>query len=809
MTTTSSLLPSGMEIPVGEDLEMASPYQGQADDFDIDIDLMEDHVSNMDSDMMGADDFQPTSQPSLFPNDATDDADMVDEPSEGSMVDIDPLADEDHDIEVQYEDDNITYEADMLEGDTDETPNVAVPSINIEPTSVIENQLSQPSQLAPETAITNSQETQYPPSGILPAELEQQPIFEASESLQETAPVGDVENIENEEIQPPEIAEPIQNENDTALEEETKLGEDTNEVTESAIPGVQEPHAPDHPVESQTEDLETSKALSPKTDPVIAEHEETHVSNEAEHENAHDDESLHTVKVIYQDNEISLFPPLEGDSAETFFLHDEGVAYDNVGRLFNSLREVLLDNIAEHDTLVIDIDSLGIQITEDSSNTSKITLHQILDIYLRLCHNDGIHDPDALYLNLSSRSAIHHELASLDTAAKEGKGLSQIQLWADYDEEPLTTDETANTHEQSGDELKQDQQTDQSGVPDEGVAPHETNLPGQDAKDDSGETENSESVVNEAHIESGLTDADANLKPGLHSNETYQEEYDGEDHYQDDRYDNMGHSGEQDYPEGPKTESTGTVVPDSELPVPNDQSLEASVEVTQEDSEHHATGEDNQGSNDAELDDDELLGADDLEVADLSAPIPQSDAEVHEGGAQGLESTSQHGEDATEDLEVPAYDDHDSERALEDTADPGIYQESESTLEIQEHPLPEQTPEPENNLLGIAEDLISPAKNDQHNQSKNTDDVDDEYFGDDFMATTFEDDGDDQESYEDEYNYDPELDAEEETELGEINPSSTDPHAPDNLTVKRSREEDDEWELTEATTPEIKRRRPS
>ncbi|KAJ5926013.1 hypothetical protein N7454_007523 [Penicillium verhagenii] len=796
MTTTSSLLPSGMEIPVGEDLEMASPYQGQADDFDIDIDLMEDHVSNMDSDMMGADDFQPTSQTSLFPNDATDDADMVDEPSEGSMVDIDPLADEDHDIEVQYEDDDITYEADMLEGDNDGISNVAVPSINIEPTPVIENQLSQPSQLAPETAITNSQETQYPPPGTLPTELEQQPISEARESLQETAPIGNVENIENEEIQPPEIAEPIQNENNTALEEETKLGEDTNEVTESTIPGVQESHAPDHPVESQTEDLETPKALSPKADPVTAEHDETHVSNETEHGNSHDDESLHTVKVIYQDNEISLFPPLEGDSAETFFLHDEGVAYDNVGRLFNSLREVLLDNIAEHDTLVIDIDSLGIQITEDSSNTSKITLHQILDIYLRLCHNDGIHDPDALYLNLSSRSAIHHELASLDIAAKEGKGLSQIQLWADYDEEPLTTDETANTHEQSGDELKQDQ-TDQSGVPDEVVTLHETNLPGQEAKDDSGETENSESVlvVNEAHNESGLTDADANLKPGLHSNETYQEEYDGEDHYQDDL--------------AQKTESTGTVVPDSELPVPNKQSMEASVEATQEDSEHHATNEDNQGSNDAELDEDELLGADDLEVADLSAPIPQSDAEVHEDGAQGLESTSQHGEDANEDLEVPVYDDHDSERALEDTTDPGIYQESESTLEIQEQPLPEQTPEPENDLLGIAEDLISPVKNDQHKESKNTDDVDEEYFGDDFMATTFEDDGDDQESYEDEYHYDPELDAAEETELGEINPSSTDPHAPDNLAVKRSRDEDDEWELTEATTPEIKRRRPS
>jgi hypothetical protein len=57
---------------------------------------------------------------------------------------------------------------------------------------------------------------------------------------------------------------------------------------------------------------------------------------------------------------------MEGDSAETFFLHDEDIAYDNVGKLFNSLREVLLDNVAENEVLVIDIDSLGIQITEVS-----------------------------------------------------------------------------------------------------------------------------------------------------------------------------------------------------------------------------------------------------------------------------------------------------------------------------------------------------------------------------------------------------------------------------------------------------------
>ncbi|KAJ6110991.1 hypothetical protein N7486_003226 [Penicillium sp. IBT 16267x] len=789
-----------MDIPAGEDLEMASPYQGQADDFDIDIDLMEDHASNMDSDMMGADDFPPnTSQPSLFQNDVIDDADMVDETSEGSMVDADNLADEDHDIEVQYDD--VTYEADMLEGDHDETADVAVPAINVEATpsivtTAIEN--NEPNPVGPE-AITDGQEAQYPSPAAVPVESEQQePIIKAQEIVQETKPV---ENVENKEVQSLESAEPItDNDND-------KVGEQTNEPTDSMIPGSQEHHTPDHSVEN----LEDPKAFSPKAEPATVEQDESYVPNETEHENSHDDESLHTVKVIYQDNEISLFPPLEGDSAETFFLHDEDVAYDNIGRLFSSLREVLLDNIAEHDTLVIDIDCLGIQITEDSTYTSRITLHQILDIYLRLCHNDGIHDPDALYLSLSSKAAIHHELANLDSTAKEGKGLSQIHLWGDYDEEDPVMEEAAGGHEQSGNELPKETQDDQSAGS-RASASHEADVPGNEATDQPDGPSGVESLADEAHQEPSRIDADVKTNRGPYSTEAQdeqdeQETYQGEEDYHDKTYGTESHSEEHDYAEDPRTESTGTVAPE-----------DASVEATHDDGDNHETSEnhdankDNQASYNEEFDDDEFSGADDLEVADLGVPVQKVEAEDnHAGGAQGVVSTPQHGEEATNYLEATGQDEHDSEDALEDNTDPNAYEESESTLENlpQEASFPEQTPEPEDYLLGIAEDVMqTPAKNNQPDQL-NADGADEEYFEDDLTAPSFEDGGDGQQNSENDYNYDPELDALEEPELGEIDPSSTDSHAPDNLSVKRSRDEDDEWDITEATTPEIKRRRPS
>lgn len=433
-----------------------------------------------------------------------------------------------------------------------------------------------------------------------------------------------------------------------------------------------------------------------------------------------------------------------------------------------------------------------------------------MDIYLRLCHNDGIHDPDALYLSLSSKAAIHHELANLDFAAKEGKGLSQIHLWADYDEEDPVVEEAAGSQEQPGNELAQEPQDDQSSAPDGAAASHEHDLHGDEATDELDEPSGVENLVDEAHQEPGRSEADAKTHPEPYSTEAQDEQatYQGEEDCHNKPSGAESHSEEHDYAEDPRTESTGTVALE-----------DTSVEATHNDwdnhetLEHHDTNQDNQAPDNGEFDDEEFSGADDLEVADLAVPVQKVEAEDHhEDSAKGVDSASQHDEEATNDFEATGQYGHDSEDALEDNTDPNAYEESESTLENgpQEASFSEQTPEPEDYLLGIAEDVMqTPAKNDQHDQPNDADDADEEYYEDDLTAPSFENGGDGLQNYENDYNYDPELDAPEEPELGEIDPSSTDSHAPDNLSVKRSRDEDDEWDITEATTPELKRRRPS
>ena len=88
--------------------------------------------------------------------------------------------------------------------------------------------------------------------------------------------------------------------------------------------------------------------------------------NEVEETSAHHQTGLHPVVVLYQQNEIFLFPPNDNDGqyAQTYFLEDESLANQNVKALLEALRLVLADSINEQDELEISFVSLGLDICE-------------------------------------------------------------------------------------------------------------------------------------------------------------------------------------------------------------------------------------------------------------------------------------------------------------------------------------------------------------------------------------------------------------------------------------------------------------
>lgn len=138
---------------------------------------------------------------------------------------------------------------------------------------------------------------------------------------------------------------------------------------------------------------------------------------------------LHPIIVVYQGNEMSLFPPSDqgSEQSQTYFLHDEAFARDSISNLLQQCRLVLGDSIDAHDKLELKIPDLGFNIDESTALTTHTTLAQIVDIYLHLAHNDRQDDPDPLYTELCVNTSCLDRLEYLLTAVADGKGLSQLE----------------------------------------------------------------------------------------------------------------------------------------------------------------------------------------------------------------------------------------------------------------------------------------------------------------------------------------------------------------------------------------------
>lgn len=73
---------------------------------------------------------------------------------------------------------------------------------------------------------------------------------------------------------------------------------------------------------------------------------------------------LHPVTVLYENNEMSLFPPYSDDPTDTYFLKDESLVNENISELFKAMRLVLGDSISEDDQLEFDVDGLDLYLNE-------------------------------------------------------------------------------------------------------------------------------------------------------------------------------------------------------------------------------------------------------------------------------------------------------------------------------------------------------------------------------------------------------------------------------------------------------------
>ena len=452
-----------------------------------------------------------------------------------------------------------------------------------------------------------------------------------------------------------------------------------------------------------------------------------------------------------------------------------------------------------------------------------MTLHQILDVYLRLCRNEEeTNEPEALYLTLSTKLALDSELADLITAANEGKGLSQIHPWDDYDEAELGAEEGANGPEasRSGDQPAPDEDHRNESSHGLDVAPEKQEPVGEEPHHEASETNKAEQQVS-ADVEHPSGAPQSEPEPAVAD---VQHEQPPDDAHDWDQPPDDSH--EWNRPEGsvsdenedqerfasePRTASTSTVAP-------NEHPENGSANVAEDGAEHHDVDDPNdQGADEDEFDDE--FGDDDLAVQKLAG---EEEFEHHgelpnEEEAVGVHSTSLHEEEGADQVpDTAPQEDEGSANVSHNDIDPASYDQSESTVENvpQEDPSREErTPEPEDDLLGIAEDLMqTPAKGHQDGQAEDFEgEHQDEYPEDGLDGPLDDDDADDQDASDEDFDtWYPDFEATEvtgATETGGADPSLTDSQAHDNPSTKRSREEDEEWDLADDTNPDIKRRR--
>lgn len=334
-----------MDDPFTDTMDMASPYQGQVDDFEIDIDIMEDQPTVADNDF----DLRDASPAGDLPHDA----DMMEDAPEITVTEASHYND---DSNMQYattfESNQESVESEMVDEEFENNDDTVAPpepgAIPIPPeeSGLVEETTT--SMDGPPTheeiPSTSADEDKAGPVQTIPAqELDGQQTAEQDLNASKAAELHEVETVTEHPSEHP-VDNTDVSEQPTHLESNTAAAEDLAEAR--------------HAEEAHDAEIATPTGLPHTTD--------TH--KEAEDERGPLAEPhvpyLHPVKVMYQESEISMFPPRDGDTSETYFLANEGLAHESIEKLLKECRTILGGHASPEDSLVFSIDSLGLELSE-------------------------------------------------------------------------------------------------------------------------------------------------------------------------------------------------------------------------------------------------------------------------------------------------------------------------------------------------------------------------------------------------------------------------------------------------------------
>jgi hypothetical protein len=357
MNAASSLGLPALEDTFTDTMEMASPYNGHVDDFEIDIDIMEDQPANVDNDF-DLQDATPDGASGGF----THDADMMDDVPETTVTDTSTY---NNDGNMQYTDNTFSttqepFESEMVDEEYGENTDSVPTPFETFPASQGEVKAEETVEVVNEQQVVEEERK----------DEEQQNIEEFIEEAQTSA-------------------QEIVHQRATEEEPNQAKVEVSQTVTEPQVDSATEHHS-ENLVEDTAEEInEHNAVIQPDAENVTVEEVdavengglndlpltgEAEEAVESEHGSTEQTPYVHPVKVIYQESEISMFPPRRGNTSETYFLADEALSHENIERLFKECRTILGDHASSEDSLVFHIDSLGIELSEVSQEPTLFLL---------------------------------------------------------------------------------------------------------------------------------------------------------------------------------------------------------------------------------------------------------------------------------------------------------------------------------------------------------------------------------------------------------------------------------------------------
>lgn len=355
--TAAALTVPYLDVPTQEDvMELSTDFDrhnGTDGDTDIDIDLVPDQPEDQDNDYMIEDTRSEGGTGSqAFPNETSNDDVMLDDGgSQADLNEANALQDEDLDDAGDYFQDDANQDSLALQGNIDEFD---------------DNTLQPIDQITPQTdhGFSTLADT-------FEAKTKEQLEKEISDNRVEDV-LSSLGTEDNAEI----LQQSFHDSNIVGLAGSNL--ENTRDVLDW-------PENPTSIANTETAQEATNKDLDSRPQPEEPASKSASSNprpTEPPQEQAYEATTVHPVVVVYQDVEISLFPPSDQSDSYTFFLHDEGLATSSIYDLLLACKEVLADSISEEDELELTIEELGLCISEVSHLPTQTCVH-LADCNLR------------------------------------------------------------------------------------------------------------------------------------------------------------------------------------------------------------------------------------------------------------------------------------------------------------------------------------------------------------------------------------------------------------------------------------------